>query len=108
MTKNKVTIKGKEIKLVEDPEFTIGIGIVLNNLLLALDESEPEWDVSKLRKGDKYHVLGTDGTPYEATWYGGDRDKYRFKVGNIYPTKEAAQKAYEEIVNKITITKLWK
>jgi len=96
----KVTIKGKEIKLVKDAEFTIGIGVVLNKLLLALDESEIEWDAKKLKEGDCYWYLNSAGDLISMKWEINNIHAFRLRSNNVYPTEEAAQKAYDEIMNK--------
>jgi hypothetical protein len=101
MTKQKVTIRGHEIKIIPNERFgeVMACG-TLNELLLALDESEPEWDARKLKVGDIYWFIAAAGGRWRAFWEPGEACEYMLKTNNVYPTYEAAQKAYEEIMNK--------
>ena len=100
--KNKVTIKGKEIDFVGYGEGRAKpIETILNELLLALDESKPEWDARELKSGDTYYYIYSElGLISKDKWYGSVEDIYHLRTNNVYPTEEAAQKAYEEIMDR--------
>ncbi len=106
MTQNKqsVWIKGKEIELVEEtthPTYTVlAVMNKLNELLSALDESESEWDASKLKEGDEYWAINGDGTIWQYRFRESEMNvhTFRLRAGNMYKTEKIAQEAYKRIM----------
>ncbi len=68
----------------------------LNKALEASDtlDAQPEpstWDASKLKVGDWYYHIGSDGVAYNTPYKNDEFDKHRLKVNNIFETLEAAR-----------------
>ena len=57
----------------------------------APDEEENTWEMKCSYKYDRYWFIYSDSDVDSATWFGGETDKGRFKNGNVFPTKEAAE-----------------
>lgn len=57
----------------------------------APDEEENTWEMKCSYKYDRYWFIYSDSYVDSATWFGGKTDKGRFKNGNVFPTKEAAE-----------------
>lgn len=108
MTQNKQTvrIKGKEIQLAGAWENETGVGnrsaeAAINELLLALDETEPEWSADKLKTDDRYWYIDSAGCIENTFWDKRDNsDIYRLKTNNIYKDRESALEAYKRIMDK--------
>jgi len=107
MTQNKQTvrIKGKEIQLAGAWENETGVGnrsaeAAINELLLALDESEPEWSADKLKKANDYWYIDSDGDVDWCLWHNDNIDIYRLKTNNIFQDEASARAKYEEIMNQ--------
>lgn len=55
-----------------------------------VEEVEEEW---KPKKNDWYFSVGNEGEAVSCYWSDHRADEARFKVGNCYPTREAAEAA---------------
>ena len=55
------------------------------------EKEEDTWEMKCSYKYDRYWFIYSDSDVDSATWFGGETDKGRFKNGNVFPTKEAAE-----------------
>jgi len=80
--------------------------VTVNLENLSEEDKKKFWDiVEKSNKpqiwepkdGDKYYIVRSDVVTDSATWYGWACDKYRYKIGNCFKTKEEAEFAAERL-----------
>lgn len=69
-------------------------GLIESGWIIPKEEWQPE-------KREKYWYINESGTVGESHWDGFELDKERKSFLGIYPSKEAAEKALEEIKAKI-------
>ena len=70
------------------------LGDILAKLLPDIeipDEEEDTWEMKCSYKYDRYWFIYSDSDVDSATWFGGETDKGRFKNGNVFPTRQAAE-----------------
>ena len=80
--------------------------VTINLENLGEDDKKRFWDiVEKANKsqiwepkdGDKYYIVRSDAVIDSAIWYGWACDKYRYRIGNCFKTKEEAEFAAERL-----------
>lgn len=81
----------EELKLIGEgfDKFIESIGKALNELFYP---KEDEWKMKiPFEDGDEYFALNHKGSIIETTWNNRCVDEERFELGNVFPTREAAE-----------------
>lgn len=81
----------EELKLIGEgfDKFIESIGKALNELFYP---KEDEWKMKiPFEDGDEYFALNHRGSIIETTWNNHCVDEERFELGNVFPTREAAE-----------------
>lgn len=81
----------EELKLIGEgfDKFIESIGKTLNELFYP---KEDEWKMKiPFEDGDEYFALNHRGSIIETTWNNHCVDEERFELGNVFPTREAAE-----------------
>lgn len=81
--------------------------------LEALKERIAELELAQGRKeqefpqfGDDYWYVDSDTDVMDLAWYGGEYDKCRLSIGNVFKTKEQAEFALEKLKVEAELRKL--
>ena len=92
---------------IDDKEFERIVkerGYVKHEPCTAELEVKPKFSRVKLTVGSPYWVMATDGNIRTYTWKNDTTDKRLWQMGNVHPTREAAELARDRQQAKVRVT----